>query len=393
MKVLYLDCFSGISGDMLLGALIDLGARVSTIRSAVRGLGLDFSLSARRVRSHGISARKVRVTPRGAVHDRGFGEIRSLIERSALDTRAKEIALEAFVLLAEAESRVHACRVDDVRFHEVGAVDSIVDIVGTAVAVVELGVERVISSPLPMTRGFVRSRHGTLPLPAPATIEILKGVPTYGDPRMRELVTPTGAALVVALADEFGRFPRMTPERVGYGAGTSEDADYPNLLRAILGELEFGADVVWVVECDIDDQSPELFPQIMERLMDAGALDVTLAQAIGKKGRPKYVLSAIVRGDKRGDVVRAMLEHSSTLGARCYMVERGIMERASVEIEVDGVRVRMKMGISGGRIRKIKPEFDDLQRLAELKGIPLISAHQLAVAEASRRGFAVGKKI
>jgi len=251
----------------------------------------------------------------------------------------------------------------------------------------------VVASPLPMTCGFVSARHGTLPLPAPATLEVLKGVPVYGDPRGYELVSPTGAALVVALAGEFGVFPRMVPQRVGYGAGDHEDPDYPNLLRAVLGELELGADRVWQIECDIDDQSPELFPQLMEMVMSSGALDVTLVQAMGKKGRPKYVLSAMAHGDRRGDVARAMLEHSSTLGVRSYAAERELLARRLVEVDLDGVKVRLKLGILDGRVVKLKPEFEDVRRLAKAKGVPLASAYQLAIVGANGQGIFVGKKI
>ena len=394
MRVLYLDCFSGISGDMLLASLLDLGARVRVVRESVKdGLKLDFSLRVERVEVNAMTAKRVKVSPKGRPVQRNYAQIKDMIEGSDLNDEVKRIALDAFRRLAEAEAKIHGCAIDDVHFHEVGAVDSIVDIVGSAVAVVELRVGRVVASPLPLSRGFVDTQHGTLPLPAPATLEILKGAPTYGDARTHELVTPTGAALVRALASEFGEFPQMRIAKVGYGAGKHEDDRFPNLLRAVLGEDEFGTDRVWVIECDIDDQSPELFPPLLEKLMNAGALDVSVVQALGKKGRPKFVLCALAHAGERDSVIRTMLDHSSTLGIRYHQAERRMLDRREVAVEVDGVRVRIKLGISAGTIAKLKPEFEDCKRLAAAAKIPLAAAFQKAIAAASSQGLSVGKKI
>jgi len=393
MKALYLDCFSGISGDMFLGALIDLGAQVNFIRTAIKKLGAKFSLKVEAEEIHGITAKRVKVIPKENSRERKYKDIRSLINNSALPNRAKEIALGAFEKLAIAESKVHGCDFSDVHFHEIGAVDSIVDIVGVALAIVDLNVGRVISSPLPLSRGFIKVQHGTLPLPAPATLEILKGAPIYPDPRTHELVTPTGAALLVALKCEFSAFPRMTVDKIGYGAGKYKDSRYPNLLRAVLGECELTKESVWIVECDIDDQSPEIFPVLIEKMMDAGALDATIIQAIGKKGRPKFVMSAIASDDKRMGVARAIIDHSSTFGVRYYAAGREVLDRKTIKVDVDGVNVQIKVGLDGDTIVKLKPEFEDCKKLAIRKNIPLASAVQLAIVAADKRGILVGKKI
>lgn len=393
MKILYLDCFSGISGDMLLGALIDLGASADFIRTSIKGMGIDFLLKVKTESVHGIAAKRVSVIPKGDLKQKRYEDIKALINKSDIASEAKKIALGAFAQLAVAEAKVHGCPVCDVHFHEVGAVDSIVDVVGIALAIFDLNIKRVFSSPLPLSRGFVRTEHGTLPLPAPATLEIIKGMPVYGDSRTHELVTPTGAAILAALNCDFGAIPQMTIQKVGYGAGAHKDPNFPNLLRAVLGEGRLKSESVWIVECDIDDQSPELFPALVENVMSAGALDVSIVQAIGKKGRPKFILSAITKSDKKHAVMRAIIEHSSTFGVRCYLAERELLDRTEIKVDVRGVKVRVKVGLENGVIVKLKPEFEDCKKLATRKNITIADAIQLAIAATDRQGIRVGEKI
>jgi len=311
-----------------------------------------------------------------------------MIDRSSLPRRVKERAQAIFLRLARAEAAVHGMSVEEVSFHEVGAVDSIVDIVGVAIGLDVLGIEKVTCSPLPMGRGFVRCQHGRLPLPAPATLEILRGVPVYDSGLSVELVTPTGAAIVAAMADEFVSFPSFTLQSVGYGAGERHLTDRPNLLRLVLGrslsEHREEGDLLQV-EVNLDDMSPEQLAYVCERLWDAGARDVWQGAIQMKKGRAAHQLSLLCSASRLGVVEDLLFRESSTLGFRFFPVERRVLERSFAEVQTPWVIVSIKLGRRGDEVVQFAPEYASCRRLAEEHGIPLKEVYAAALgAWASR---------
>ncbi|HSR10925.1 MAG TPA: nickel pincer cofactor biosynthesis protein LarC [Thermodesulfobacteriota bacterium] len=381
MKILYFDCFSGISGDMTLAALLHLGVPEEALRSELGKLGLDnYTLEIRKGSRSGIAAMslEVKVGPREE-HHRHFSHIRDLILGSSLEQETKDLSLAIFRKLAEAEARVHGQTVDDVHFHEVGAVDSIVDIVGTAIGIVFLKPEKIYSSELPMGRGFIQSQHGRLPLPAPATVEILKGYPVRSADIEGELVTPTGAAIVAALSSGAVPFPSMKPIDIGYGMGKKEFPDRPNLLRAVIGEssAEREADDAVVLEANIDDMNPEFYDAVMDRLFHAGALDVSLSPVMMKKNRPGTLLRVIAEERDAESLGEVILRETTTLGVRQYSVRRRKLPREVREVETRFGKVRVKVS---GAVR-FQPEYDDCKRIAAEKGVPV----QEVYAEAMRQ--------
>ena len=385
MKVLYIDAFSGISGDMTVGALLALGVPLDTIKDQLQLLPLGgYTVSAAARQVHGIGATKfnVEVTTHGHAH-RPFRDIRSMLGGSRLDAAAQRIALAIFTKLAEAEGRVHGVAPDDVEFHEVGAVDSIVDIVGTAVGVTTLGIEVAYVSPLPLGSGIVQSQHGPLPVPAPATVELLRGFPTRPGDGEGELVTPTGAAIVAALATP-GPAPEIGIHAVGYGAGERTLKDRPNLLRLVLGErLDApGHEDLLVVETNIDDLNPELYDHVMERLLSAGARDVYLAPVHMKKNRPGIVLSVLCGESERERLVAIMLNETSAIGVRYYPVRRRILDRTVKEVGTAYGAVRVKVALAPDGHENLAPEYDDCKRIAIQKGVPIKRVYQAALAAA-----------
>lgn len=373
--ILYLDTFSGIAGDMTLGALLDLGVELSALRAELAKLrmGDAFELSARRVRVGAIEAVKADVriatpvSPSG--HGTAYTTIAERIEKAPIAEGARRRALDTFRLVAEAESKIHGVPVDRVHFHEVGAVDSIVDIVGVAVGLELLGVREVAASRVPLGTGMTRTDHGPIPVPVPATLEILRGVPTYGTGVEAELVTPTGAAILKSFSASFGPPPAMTHERVGYGAGDRRFADRPNVLRAVLGRREdaapFARDRAAVLEAHIDDMNPELYDLLMERLFAAGALDVGLAALQMKKNRPGARLTIVGPVDRRDALAAAALRHSTTLGVRVYEVDRVKLGHRTVEVatEFGPVRVKIRETLDGEILGR-HPEYEDVRRAA-----------------------------
>jgi uncharacterized protein (TIGR00299 family) protein len=371
MKVLYFDCFSGISGDMTLAALLDLGLPQSKLVDELKKLGLEnYSLEIRAGSRSGIGALslEVRVGPHEE-HHRHFSDIQAMIRKSTLDSRVKETSLAIFQRLAEAEARVHKKKLDEVHFHEVGAIDSIVDIVGTAIGVHYFQPDRVYASELPMGRGFVDCQHGRLPLPAPATLEILKGYPVKSVEVEGELVTPTGAAIVAALSTPVHSFPSLAGQKIGYGMGKKEFPDRPNLLRLILGESSdaYQVDQAMVLESNIDDMNPEFYEHLMDRLFQKGALDVSLAPLQMKKNRPGTLLRVIVEEKDAEALAELILQESTTLGVRSYSVKRKKLPREVREVETRYGKVRVKVS---GDIR-FQPEYDDCRRIALEKGVPI----------------------
>ncbi|MDH4267781.1 MAG: nickel pincer cofactor biosynthesis protein LarC [Deltaproteobacteria bacterium] len=371
MKILYFDCFSGVSGDMTLAALLDLGLPQEKLRLELEKLGLKnyilniFQGSRNGIASMGI---EVKVGPKEENH-RHFSDILKIIEGSSLKPDVKKTSLAIFQRLAEAEAKVHAQRVEEVHFHEVGAVDSIVDIVGTAIGIDYFQPGRILSTELPMGRGFVQCQHGRLPLPAPATLEVLKGYPLKNVEVEGELVTPTGAAIVATLSSDVTSFPAMTAEKIGYGMGKKDFPDRPNLLRLVLGEATeaYLTDRVTILEANIDDMNPEFYDYLMERLFNRGALDVSLNPLLMKKNRPGTLLRVIAQEHDAEALTDLILRESSTLGVRRYSAGRKKLDREIKEVETKYGRVRVKVS---GDLR-FQPEYEDCKRIALEKGVPI----------------------
>jgi pyridinium-3,5-bisthiocarboxylic acid mononucleotide nickel chelatase len=365
----YLDAFSGISGDMLVGALADAGADQAAIINAVASLETGATLSFERVKRCGIGATKFHVAMEQTHTHRHLSHILKMIERGAFPARAKENAAAVFQRLGEAEASVHQVPIERVHFHEVGAADSIADIVGACVAFELLGVTSIVSAPLNVGSGTANTEHGILPVPAPATAALLRGKPVYSDGPAVELTTPTGAALAVTLARGFGTLPPLKIAVTGYGAGGYDFPDRANVLRVILGE-ESGAleaTTVAVLEANIDDLSPQVLAYAMERLLEKGALDVTLQSIQMKKGRPGTLLRVLARPEDRETLAQAMFAETSTFGLRMYTAERRVQAREWVDVETPHGKVRMKLSGEGA----YAPEYEDCRRVALESGVPL----------------------
>jgi pyridinium-3,5-bisthiocarboxylic acid mononucleotide nickel chelatase len=386
-RTVYLDCIAGAAGDMLLGALIDAGADLDAVNRGLAQLPVDVSVRLSPARRHSIGATRVEVLAPGEAVHRTWGDVRALIEEAALPRRARERAVGVFRRLAEAEGHVHRIAPDEVHFHEVGAADAIADICGFALALESLAVDELICSPLPLGRGMIDAAHGRLPLPAPATVELLRGIPVEGVDERVELVTPTGAAIVAALVDGFGELPAMRLERAGYGAGERDLASRPNIVRAIVGERRPSPrPTVSIVETNLDDMSPELLPPAVDSCFAAGALDVWLTPVHMKKARPGFVLSALARNDDEAAVCDAVLRNTTSLGVRVTQAERIELERTSETVDVLGQRVRIKIGWRDGATLNVKPEHDDCVAVADRTGASAKDVWVRAVAAATARG-------
>ena len=377
MRVLYFDCFAGASGDMMLGALVDAGLPLETLKESLRALPLDgWELRAERVVRQGVSATSIVVADQPHPHEhhhRGLAEIVGIVDRSTLPPGVKARSKGLFERLARAEAEVHGIPVDEVHFHEVGAVDSIVDIVGAVAGLEWFGADEVVSSPLNVGRGTVECAHGTLPVPAPATARLVQGAPVYSAGPDGELLTPTGALLVTGFAARFGPLPAMRVERIGYGAGTRTTPGWPNVLRLFVGETAEARprDTIVVVECDIDDMSPQLFGPLMERLLASGAVDVYYTPVQMKKGRPGILVTALAPPDRRESVVAALFRETTTIGVRYHEAGRECLGREFVTVPTRHGDVRIKLARLEGRTVNAMPEFDDCARLASQRGVPV----------------------
>ncbi|MGB6944972.1 MAG: nickel pincer cofactor biosynthesis protein LarC [Bryobacteraceae bacterium] len=370
MKICYLDAFSGISGDMTVGALIDAGADSTTLVQLLEALGTGARFEVEKTKRRGIAASKFRVVfdKDGGAH-RHLKHILEIIAKSGIPDRAKQNASAVFQRLGEAEAKVHDIPIEKVHFHEVGAVDSICDIVGACIGLDLLDIGAVYSAPINVGSGTVKTEHGVLPVPAPATSELLAGKPIYARGPSLELTTPTGAAIATTLAVDFGALPPMRVIASGYGAGDYDFPEHANVLRVLIGENS-GAEestTVAVLEANIDDSSPQVLGYAMERLLEAGALDVTLTSVQMKKSRPGTLLSVIARPDDREALARVIFEETSTLGLRIYSAERRVKARHSVEIATPHGTVRMKIAENGS----FAPEYEDCRKLARESGVPL----------------------
>lgn len=394
MRVLYWDCFAGVAGDMALGSLIDAGADPAAVKGALEASGLSgFTLEVARVQVRGLAAARAAVRVAGPQPSRRLADIRDLIQRGPFPPAVRERALRVFTRLAEAEARVHGVTTEEVHFHEVGAVDALVEVIGVCLALDALRIDRVIVSPLPLSTGFVTCAHGVLPVPPPATLELLRGFPTRGTAVEGELVTPTGAALATALAAEAGPPPGMRIEAVGYGAG-SRDFAFPNVLRAIIGERREEARSAWtaevfeeslaILETNIDDLNPEFYPHLTARLLDAGAREAYLTPVIMKKGRPGVVLTVLAREEDWRRLAGMMMEEAGTLGVRMRWDARLVAPRQIFEVRTAYGPVRVKVAHIRGRVIQIKPEVEDCRARAAEAGVPVREVHAEASLAARR---------
>ena len=369
MKICYFDAFSGISGDMTVGALVDAGADPQALVSALAGLGTGAEFRIEKTKRRGIAASKFHVAGGESRSHRHLPHILTMIERSGIAARAKQNAAAVFEQLGRAEAKVHAIPIEKVHFHEVGAVDSICDIVGACVALDLLDIEAVHCSAVNVGSGTVNTEHGVLPVPAPATAELLAGKPVYSRGPSLELTTPTGAAIAATLARSFGPMPPLRISSSGYGAGDKDFPENANVLRAIVGETTGASEstTVSVLEANIDDASPQLLGYAMDRLLEAGALDVSLEPVVMKKNRPGTLLRVITRPEQQEALAQLVFAETTTLGLRIYAAERRVKQRSIVEVETQHGKVRVKVSEDGG----FAPEYDDCRDIARRTGTPL----------------------
>jgi uncharacterized protein (TIGR00299 family) protein len=377
MKILYIDCYSGISGDMFLGALIAAGLDIDKLRAELSKLGVkNFEISSRRVKRQCVAATKFDVVVKDLSRDRErtLKDILTIIEKSALDKDVKRKSAGIFRSIARAECAVHGKAVKDLHFHEVGDIDSIVDIIGAVAGLKILGIDKVYSSPVTVGGGgSIITSHGTLPVPAPATACLLKGIPIAASSVRSELVTPTGAAILANLVDSFTPAPGMVLKEVGYGAGSYKIKEHPNCLRVMVGEASgsFEEDKVFVVEANIDDMNPMDYEYLFEKLFKEGALDVYLAPVQMKKSRPGIVLTALVKNADLDRMASIIFSESTTIGVRYYEARRKKLKREFTNIKTSFGKVRVKVSSGPGGIEKFTPEYDDCKRLAGLRNVPI----------------------
>jgi uncharacterized protein (TIGR00299 family) protein len=376
VKIAYFDCFSGISGDMLLGAVLDAGLPFTDLQKALGSLTLHgYRVDTVRTQKNHLSGTRliVSVETQKQGHRR-FRDIKDIIQSSGLTRWVKQKSLETFERIALEESQIHGCSVEEVEFHEVGAADSIIDIVGAIYGVERLGIVSVCASALPLSSGgFADTRHGRIPLPAPATLALLKGVSVYDSGIKQELVTPTGAALVRTLAKSFGPMPPMVVEKIGYGAGSRDLPDRPNLLRVIIGEeeLEERVETVTILEANLDDTNPEWLSFLMDRLFEAGALDVMFSPVQMKKNRPGVLVHVIGNPHQQDDLIRVLFRESTAIGVRFRYSQRRVLERSSAELESPWGPMRIKRVLQPDGSFFIYPEYEECRKTALDKGVPL----------------------
>ena len=390
MKTLYFDCFAGASGDMILGALVAAGVEPEAFQRQLSLLGVHgYSVDFETVDRSGISATYARVNTAEEHAHRHLSDILKIIYDSRLSDGVKDRAAKIFSRLAEAEARVHNVPVAQIHFHEVGALDAIIDVVGAAICFELLGIERFVSSPLHVGSGTVEMEHGRYPVPPPAVAELLKGVAFYSTDTVGELVTPTGAAIITTVCDDFGPIPQLKLERAGYGAGSRQYEKFPNVLRVLIGEEEAkksaAADVerLWMIETNMDDISPQILGHVMDRAFELGALDCYFTAVQMKKNRPGVLLSILCRDEQRAGLSELLFSETTTLGLRSYEVERRALERKIVRVETQYGPIDVKVAQLNGHIIKEMPEYEQCRRAARAGNVPL-----RAVEEAAREAFA-----
>jgi uncharacterized protein (TIGR00299 family) protein len=388
MKTLYFDCFAGASGDMILGALIAAGVNRDAFQQQVALLGIDgYSIDFETVDRSGISATYARVKTQHEHVHRHLSDILRIIYDSKLSSDVKDRAAKIFSRLAEAEARVHNQSIESVHFHEVGALDAIIDIVGAAICFELLGIDRFLSSPLHVGSGFVEMEHGRFPIPPPAVAELLKSVPFYATEISGELVTPTGAAIITSVCDTYGPIPKLMIENTGYGAGRRQYEKFPNVLRVFVGEDESKGQIqqerLWMLETNMDDVSPQVLGHVMERAFELGALDCYFTSVQMKKNRPGTLLSILCEAGQRTALGEMLFAETTTLGHRSYEVERTRMERKIVTVETQYGPIDVKVAAFNGHITKEMPEYEQCRKAARAANVPL-----RVVEDAAREAFA-----
>lgn len=380
MKAAYFDCFSGISGDMILGALIDSGLDIDYLKKELKKLALSgYEINTRTVEKKHITGTKVDIIVKEDQNHRNLKDINKIIDNSALDSDIKETSKKIFMKLAQAESKVHNTDINKVHFHEVGALDSILDIVGVIIALKKLEIKKIYSSDLHLGSGFVKCAHGMIPVPAPATTELLKGIPVYSTGVKGELVTPTGAAIITSLAISFDEMPNMTIRQIGYGAGKS-DFRHPNLLRIFIGDLvdDYDTDTTNIIETNIDDMNPEYYDHIIGKLLDHGALDVYLTNIHMKNNRPAIKLSVISTKEDTDKLTNLIFTETTTFGVRIHETKRKKLFLEKKQVKTKYGAINIKIGSIGTGIKTISPEYKDCKKIADEKKIPLKDIYDLA---------------
>jgi len=391
MKILYFDCPTGISGDMFLASLIDLGVDFDAIRQELVKLPVDrIDIEIGTEVRHSIAGTTFRVKTTEAAHHRTFADIKAIIDNSSLSAPVKAMSTGIFSRIAEAEGMVHGIKADEVHFHEVGAMDSIIDIVGAALAVESLQPVTVFCSPIPLGSGTAKTMHGIIPIPAPATVEILKGTPIASSSIPFELTTPTGAAIIKTLAQGFGPMPSMTIERTGYGAGKKDFRESANLLRVFMGEgagnAGAGRDNLVVLETNIDDMSPQIAGYLIERLLASGALEAYFTPVQMKKSRPGLLLTALCASEKSEALTDLIFAESTSIGVRSYPVSRRCLERSMEEIATQWGTIRVKVSVNRGVAVSVQPEYEDCRKAALAHGVPLKRVMEAAKAGIRGKG-------
>jgi len=380
MRAAYFDCFSGISGDMVLGALVDLGWPVEELKRELDKLDLfGYRIEAKKVAKRGILSTQIKICAKEEKKERTLEDILSILDKSKLEEMVKEPSRAIFTKLASVEAKIHGKDVQEIHFHELGGLDTIIDVVGAVAGVNYLGVEKVYSSSLPVGKGFVKCSHGILPVPAPATLELLKEIPVYGSDIEAELVTPTGAAVISNLAENFGEMPPMKIEHIGYGAG-QRDLTIPNLLRVSIGVIRkaYEEDVVSLIQTNIDDMNPELYEHIVDRLFYEGALDVFLTPIQMKRTRPATMLSIIAGQEKMEKMLEIIFDETTTLGIRISKIKRRKLNRENRKVSTKYGKIEVKIGKHDGVVKNISPSYEECRKLATHLKIPLKKVYQEA---------------
>jgi uncharacterized protein (TIGR00299 family) protein len=393
MKTLYFDCFAGASGDMILGAMVAAGVDPNTLREQLSLLQVEgFKIDFETVNRSGLSATYARVETVHEHKHRHLRDIQRIIQDSGVSEAAKSLSLRIFSRLAEAEARVHNETIDKVHFHEVGALDSIVDVVGAAICFDLLKIDRYVCSPLHVGSGMIEMDHGRFPIPPPAVAELLRGVPFYSGDIKGELLTPTGAAIITTVCQEFGPIPQIKTEKTGYGAGTREYDDFPNVLRVLLGETEAESDTgaderLWMIETNLDDMSPQIIGHVMDRVFELGALDCYFTPVQMKKNRPGVLLSVQCGPEEREAVMKLLFTETTTLGVRSYEVERRALRRSMVRVETQYGPIDVKVAHLNGQVVNEMPEFEQCRKAAVTADVPLKVVEEAArIALAKLRG-------
>ena len=377
LRAAYFDCYSGISGDMILGAMVDLGVDIKEIRKALKKVDLrGYKLHSKKIQRNGLASTQITVEIEKFKHQhsppqRSFTDIRKLIDQSKLPSVVKNNSIEIFKRIAKVEARIHNTTIQKVHYHEIGGTDSIVDIVGGVWAIESLNFDTIISSPLNVGEGFVDCAHGRLPVPVPATLKLLKGIPVFSNGIKTELTTPTGAAMIGFYAEKFESIPTMTIKNEGYGAGSRVIPSIPNLLRVIVGNITIAkTNNLVMIETNIDDMNPEIFETVMESLFSAGALDVYFSAIIMKKNRPATKISVLAECGSREKLSKILLTETSSFGVRFYSVDRLILDREFKKLKTPYGLIKIKLGKLDGKIVQASPEFEDCRKVARAKKLP-----------------------